>query len=226
MIVKNDFLDLEFPENMVRKYRFKGYDLKDELILQHLEVVNDALNEYCEVLWKEKNKLEEKPDSPEFKNIKSKISALLDIQESIVLSLQEENKKKQPFIVKTSAGEEVVVNYSSSWENIGLVPKRTTKLEKILIVFFPRLYAQLNSKRNNYYHSKIKKYDTYIKYKRESNVKDKKILAYKFLNEISPLWQANETLELVALNNDIEIVKARDFENSLFNDRRKNLASN
>lgn len=219
-------IEIKFPERILSKYYFEGHDLKSGTIKP--QILLEAIEYYIlEVVTRKPKKNKNTKGIEEYNK---KMLELITAKEQVRLLIKSEIEKKENFFIRSNTGEKIEINYFDSWENKSFnnFYSRGNKdlhfNQNALVVaisdLFPKiytkvsLYMRLRFTRNNI--RRIIKSSNYKKYQSEMDVKEKKILAYKVLNETSNIWADKQMVEIIAEKLNIEIVKASDFESECF----------
>ncbi|MFP3728396.1 hypothetical protein U8V72_24750 [Priestia filamentosa] len=208
----------DYPKSILQHYFFKGYDLKNKKIVNHLNIVEKALTEYLEILANQLFKHRGDRGVP-INVVLRKVSKMEELQRLLMEVTEVEKKQLEeqvPFKVYYSDGEAVNVSYENSWEYLGFEMISPGKLENFLLKHHPRIlvwYETLKIKRNV---NKVTKSVLYRKYIREEKIQDKKILAFELLNQMQKIWINKDNVEVVAKRLQIEIVKLSDLDNAFF----------
>lgn len=210
--LKQKMLEVDFPERIFQKYYFKGYDLNNESIFKHLDIYLKAVDEYLNNLVTELGSL-----SPtEMKDNAYKLQLVTSLSCDVETALKEDIQQRKDFYIVDSAGNKILVKYTQSWEYLGLGEFLGSKFHDTLLTNFPRTYVRYTQYRARNKMEKIMRSKRYKQYSLETNIKDKKILAYQLLNDMQKIWADRKHVKAIAKQIDVEIVQASDLDTPFF----------
>lgn len=214
--LKQRMVKVEFPKRMLQEYYFKGFNLNDKSIFNHLDIYLEALNlhlaDFRKGFFAEINSL----TSPEVKRKKIYLDLLISLAIDVEIAYKKEMRKKEHFYIIDSEGNKLLIKYTQSWEYLSLVRVPYTefqlKLKKALPKVFTK-YMRFKAKRHLQGMVNGKQYKEYFF---EENIRDKKIKAYFLLNELQKVWIDKEIVETLANEIKLEIVRVTHLDTDFF----------